>query len=922
MERMGQEWISSKYGVLVYSLTRSAHPAWVWPEGGEPVLWHNQAARWFHAQTKKGELRPVEAVRPIKGQIKRLLRLGFAGVTSLARVQMLVDGHPVSQTCRCTPIVLADGERALLCVSADALTGEALENASAGQPIIDRLLPHLGAYALVDGDNRVLSGSAEGIAQVQGAALAELGRQPVTDGLDLLVLPQVTVELPAAAETEPEVEAEAAGEPEVVEPAGEPALAETDSPEPVETSEEMEEPAAVEDEEQQEPEHRTHESGRLADLMERFESRSRLYEPLGPEDEYLPPELIPDPEATRPAGGADEMAFGPSEEEATAEDIEDLERLDGYEDDWVAAREEEGEQPEDAEVAPETVEPARMWRVTGRGFVPDEVVVPEAENEPETGPDIAEVAASLTLPAEADEELDQAARYNFDELARILTDRVAGESQGEREETARSAPLVERRSEARTLSLSDEHLVLNRLPLGILVFRDQEIVFANRAMADLLACTSIAELRERGLDAIFPRIGEPGVTPGPVATLLDSQGTQVPVSARLQSIAWHGGPALMLSARREDSEPSGEILVRNFVETLAAARDDGFIEISRAGVIEAASGRAADLLERGTELVIGRPLAGFIDPEQLDDFRAFLEKPARRAGTDRPFLQLRANSGAALDLFTEGSAGIVTGYFGIVSAEEKLFTAPAPGTARQDHDTSIMAKMSRGLRRPLNTIIGFAQLLENQAFGPLGHARYLEYARDIRSAGREVEGLVDEFDQYSGLQNESILADASDFSLEDLLTDCESVVRDQAGRRQVFVRSAISENLPYIRADRVLMRQALLNLLASAIDQTPQGGKVILSAQVEDDGGVSVHVRDSGSGHAEHAERFAVFREGTSARGEAMVPMKSSIGLALTRSLVAANACRLDIDPSSGTGTVMSLHIPADLVRTARRQAD
>lgn len=109
------------------------------------------------------------------------------------------------------------------------------------------------------------------------------------------------------------------------------------------------------------------------------------------------------------------------------------------------------------------------------------------------------------------------------------------------------------------------------------------------------------------------------------------------------------------------------------------------------------------------------------------------------------------------------------------------------------------------------------------------------------------------------------------------------------------------------------MRQALLNLMASAIDQTPEGGKVIISAQIEDDDAIGVHVRDSSSGQVELSERFAVFREASSGRAEAMVPLKSSIGLALTRSLLAVNSCRLDVHPSGGTGTLMSLIIPADV---------
>ena len=147
-----------------------------------------------------------------------------------------------------------------------------------------------------------------------------------------------------------------------------------------------------------------------------------------------------------------------------------------------------------------------------------------------------------------------------------------------------------------------------------------------------------------------------------------------------------------------------------------------------------------------------------------------------------------------------------------------------------------------------------------------------------------------------------------------LLESCVVRVRGQASTSRVLVRSAISERLPKIRADRASLGQAVLNLLASAIDQTPPGGSVILSAQAEDDGSISVNVRDSGERSVDLGERFVVFRDGVGKDGEALAPVRSSVGLALTRSLLAVNTCSLSVDPSGGVGTLFSLVIPADLV--------
>jgi len=229
----------------------------------------------------------------------------------------------------------------------------------------------------------------------------------------------------------------------------------------------------------------------------------------------------------------------------------------------------------------------------------------------------------------------------------------------------------------------------------------------------------------------------------------------------------------------------------------------------------------------------------------------------------------------------------------------------------------MLTRISRGVRRPLSTVIGFADLIRSAAFGSIENQRYLEYAQDIKTAGQEIATLFDELDDYARLREGRYPATATDIDLAALLESCLMRVRGQAGEARVLVRSAVSESLPRISADTASLTQAILNLLASAIDQTPIGGSVILSAQREDDGAVIVNVRDGGEARRDLGERFVVFRDGIGKDGETLQPVRSSVGLALTRSLLAVNALSLSVDPAVGVGTMFSLLIPADLVREA-----
>ena len=614
---------------------------------------------------------------------------------------------------------------------------------------------------------------------------------------------------------------------------------------------------------------------RLSRLVDRLAADEALFTPLTEADD-LPPQA---PEAAAPAAptlftvtgrgfiaeSSEPIPSEPEETEAEA-DLEDLGRLDAVE---------EAEPVAEAE-AVEAVEPPPP-------SPPDETPKP-------------------VVDAEA---VERVSRYNFDELSRILNDRVG-------DNAAPSAPPSAEPSRGGALiNLGGETLVLNRLPLGILVFRDQQVLFANRAITEMVGYDSVESLRSAGLSAVFPAAGPGGDGAGPVNHLVQRDGTLIPVTARLQSISWQGRPALMLSASTTEVRTGHEAAVNAFARSFAEIRGDGFFEASRAGVISAITTRGASLL--GAEgMVEGKPLSSLVAPGEVDHLREFLERPARFAESARPCLTLRSASGAAeIIVFAQGQAGVISGYFGFVRAR---IAAQAQIGGPADADPGLLARISRGVRRPLNTIIGFSDLIRSEAFGVLKNERYESYANDIATAGREIAALVDELDDYARLRDGRYLPQRASIDLTALLEGCVMRIRQQASGARVIVRNAISQNLPRVTADRASLAQAVLNLLASAIDQTPTGGAVVISAQLMESGGIAIHVRDSSTSAVDMAERFVVFRDGTGRDGQMLAPMRSSVGLALTRSLLAVNAVSLSVDPAGEQGMLFSLFIPPEQV--------
>lgn len=835
---MSQDWTSQPDAERVLGLTADPRPAWLWSADGTTLIWHNRAATLFGARLKSSGLKRADAPKPIKGQVARALRMGLLGRPALSRIQFIAGRKPLSATCICTPLPLGADKPFLLIVGVDAIAADILAHEDAATDE-----PHVEA-AMPDDSGFAMDDSQN---QVEMETDGSLGSGE------------------GDAPREPEADLSAPGDADATEMAADIA----DAEDPVETVPEEAE-AEVRD---------VPDAVGLAALVEKLAQDERLYEPLDEGDDApLPPEaLVADvPGRSYTAIAFDETLEAGNEERET----------DWGNDDPLA-----GDEAAFAEDGSHDVGTrAGLWQLTGRGLTLS------AERSNDAMP-VAQAAPTLD-----EEAVERTSRYNFEELSRLLHERVGRDADTETQDRPeRGEP------KGALVALSDETLVLNRLPLGILVFRDQDILFANRALVDMTGYDSVAALRGLGLAAVFPTIdsSEPA---GPVSQLVRKDGTRVPVAARLQTISWQGRSAFMLSAQANDIEPLREAEIRRFAALAARTAGQVFLEADRTGIITGVSAQDAPL---PNGLAIGQPISGLVASDQLHALGQFFTLPARFAETERPAVVLDAKpGGAVLSLFAEGRAGIVSGYFGV-------YQLPAQGTGPVRNEglpTAALERISRELRRPLNTIIGFSELITSEAFGPISSPRYLEYARDINSAGAAISDLADELDDYVRLAEGRLALSPADIDLAALLADCLVRVRGQAGAARVLLRSAISERLPLIRADAATLKQAVLNMLASAIAETALGSKVVLSAQREEDGSVSIHVRDAAKGPNALAEQFVVFRDGLGKDGEVRQPVRSSIGLTLTRSLVAVNACSLSLDPVPESGTLMTLTIPATLV--------
>ncbi len=231
--------------------------------------------------------------------------------------------------------------------------------------------------------------------------------------------------------------------------------------------------------------------------------------------------------------------------------------------------------------------------------------------------------------------------------------------------------------------------------------------------------------------------------------------------------------------------------------------------------------------------------------------------------------------------------------------------------------SDFLAKVSHEVRTPLNSIIGFAELMKEEQLGPIGNDRYRGYIRDIHESGLYALSLVNDLLDISKIEAGEFELNFTAVDLEEVVGESVHSMQPQAQRQRVLLRTTFADDLPGVLADRRSIRQIILNLLSNAIKFTKPGGQVIISTQRNSSGGVRLRVRDSGIGMSEGEISVALkpFQQvDTSPRNQ----LGTGLGLPLTKALVEANRAKFKLRSTSDSGTRIDVTFPQHRVATAK----
>jgi signal transduction histidine kinase len=235
--------------------------------------------------------------------------------------------------------------------------------------------------------------------------------------------------------------------------------------------------------------------------------------------------------------------------------------------------------------------------------------------------------------------------------------------------------------------------------------------------------------------------------------------------------------------------------------------------------------------------------------------------------------------------------------------------------AREDADTAnaaksdFLARMSHDLRTPLHGIIGFSEMIRDQLFGPVGVARYVDYARDIHQSGVHLLRLINDVLDLSKIEAGRFELADDTVSVATVIAEAVQAVSPLAESRGLAVAVVPMPSLPVLTADEKTVRQMLFNLLSNAIKFTDSGGSVTISAQAGAEG-LDITIADTGTGidTADLDRVFSGYSQGGPPRSR---PAEGTgLGLVIVKSLIELHGGRLTLTSTPGRGTIVTLTFP------------
>ena len=333
----------------------------------------------------------------------------------------------------------------------------------------------------------------------------------------------------------------------------------------------------------------------------------------------------------------------------------------------------------------------------------------------------------------------------------------------------------------------------------------------------------------------------------------------------------------------------------------------------------------AQVLGRTPEQVVGRPAQELLGEKRVSELWPLTRRvlagetvtyerhQSLPGGTQEIDLQVTLAPGRDPATGATAIYGFAIDITARKTAERGLEAARDEAQRANQAKSEFLSHMSHELRTPLNAILGFGQLLAREETHPLTQQQQA-WTQEVLHGAQHLLGLINEVLDFGSIEAGQLQLNLAAYPLAGLVQECQAMLRPVAQSCQVTM--SMQADAPWaeavVLADRMRLKQVLLNLMGNAIKYNHSGGQVEVLCQLQADA-VWLGVRDNGPGIASQDqgrlfqpfERLAAMDSGVEGTG---------IGLALSQRLVLAMGGSIGVDSEVGIGSLFWIRLPSAVI--------
>jgi signal transduction histidine kinase len=223
------------------------------------------------------------------------------------------------------------------------------------------------------------------------------------------------------------------------------------------------------------------------------------------------------------------------------------------------------------------------------------------------------------------------------------------------------------------------------------------------------------------------------------------------------------------------------------------------------------------------------------------------------------------------------------------------------------HKSQFVANMSHELRTPLAANLGYAELMQEGFYEPLGE-KSLDALTRIRSNSKHLLGLINTVLDIAKIESGQFTLNMAEYTIENVVETVRSATESLAQNKKLALKTEVAKSLPVGLGDEQRLTQVLLNLVGNAIKFTDTGEVHVTAKSVN--GHFNVTVVDTGPGiPADHCDKiFEQFHQVDSSNTKAKGG--TGLGLAIAKQIVEMHGGRIWVESTSGKGSTFQMELP------------